>query len=107
VSCLSLQGETIISGSWDSTVRLWRVDELQARQIGTLPTEAGNAIFALDRFEGLIATGSHDKRFELFDVESRSLIHRYNGAHSGKTYAIHFQSQNIVATGGCDGKFLL
>ena len=104
VSCVSLKTDLIVSGSWDSTVRLWSVTGNNARHLGNFPTEVGNAVYALDRCENNVAAGSHRQRFELFDIETRQLIHRYDGAHNAKTYAVHFQSNSTLATGGCDGR---
>jgi WD40 repeat protein len=104
VSCVSLQDDVIVSGSWDSTVRVWSLAGANPRQVANLLTIPGNAVYSLDRFGNLLATGSHQSRFEVFDMHTNQLLESYIGAHSAKTYSVHFQDSHTLATGGCDGK---
>lgn len=99
----------VVSGGYDSKIKVWRRNNEQSFRGTNLPTQANNtnAVYALDRCGDLVASGSLQSRFELFDVATGALLESKPGAPSAKTYAVHLQSQDLLATGGCDGKAAL
>ncbi|KAH9255697.1 hypothetical protein BASA81_006091 [Batrachochytrium salamandrivorans] len=111
VSSVHLGNDGVVaSGGYDSMIKVWRADDNgQSFRATNLPTLENNtnAVYALDRHGSALVSGSLQSRFELFDLTTGALLERNPGAHLSKTYAVHLQSQDVLVTGGCDGKAAL
>mmetsp|Transcript_6055 Transcript_6055/g.6615 ORF Transcript_6055/g.6615 Transcript_6055/m.6615 type:complete len:431 (+) Transcript_6055:45-1337(+) len=89
---ISPDGQTLVSGSGDKTVRVWDIETgkclhtLGDEQIGPLE---GVTSVSINHAGDLIAAGSLDKMVRLWDLRNGFFLDRYAG-HSDSVYSVAF-----------------
>ncbi|KAG9440810.1 hypothetical protein H6P81_020975 [Aristolochia fimbriata] len=80
VSCLSLNAEEglLYSGSWDRTLKVWRVSDFKCLESINAHDDALNSVVAAG-FDGLVFTGSADGTVKVWkrEVQGRRVKHFY------------------------------
>ena len=93
---ISPNGQTIASGSYDKTIKIWNV---QTGEVNTLIGH-GNAIssLAISSNGKLLVSGSWDRKIKLWNLETRELLRTFTG-HSDdvESVAISPDNQTIVS----------
>jgi WD40 repeat protein len=99
-------GQRIVSGSADSSIRIWNLDGWAAPQVlnhhqGWINTVAINAN------ETLIASGGSDSTLKIWDFQTGQLLSSLK-AHENMIRSVAFSSQpNLIASIGNDGQIKL
>ena len=96
-------GSTLVTGSYDGTVRLW--DVATRRQIGTPLNGHGQVNSVAFSPDGkILASGGADGTVRLWDVATRRQIGTPLNGHDGEVYSVAFSPDGkIVASGADDG----
>lgn len=122
VTAIHFQGDNLISGSADKTLRQWdlqtgrcvqTLDVLWAaaqadtfssrshwRPTGRLPDASADFVGALQCFESALACGTADGMIRLWDLRSGQ-VHRSLVGHTGPVTCLQFDSMHLV-TGSAD-----
>ena len=95
----SSDGNTLATGSWDGTVKLW--DVMTQQDIATLRSEGDRLSFSSDG--ETLATGSWDGTVKLWDVTTQQEIDTLPG-HTDQVDSVSFSRDgSTLATGARDG----
>lgn len=124
VTALHLQGNVLVSGSADKTLRQWDLEkgrcvqtldvlwaaaqasatlgsaDGQWRQTGRVPDATADFVGALQCFEAALACGTADGMVRLWDLRSGQ-VHRSLVGHTGPVTALQFDDVHLV-TGSLD-----
>ena len=123
VTALHFQGETLVSGSADKTLRQWdlvkgrcvqTLDVLWAaaqasamtassdpwRRTGRVPDASADFVGALQSFDAALACGTADGMIRLWDLRSGQ-VHRSLVGHTGPVTSLQFDDVHLV-TGSLD-----
>ncbi len=102
----SPDGQTALSGSWDSTLRLWNIVDGQVVQTFTGHEGRVNSVaFSPDGLTAL--SGSQDRTLRLWDVRTGKEIRSFNG-HDAEIRSIAFSPDGQIAlSGSIDGTIRL
>ncbi|MGD1717665.1 GUN4 domain-containing protein [Dapis sp. BLCC M172] len=99
---ISLDGQTIVSGSYDKTIKVW--DLATGSLKGTI-SDNSDRVFsvAINPNEKTIISGSADGTIKIWDLVTGTLKTTLNG-HSNSVYSVAFnpENQNIIS-GSADG----
>jgi WD40 repeat protein len=93
-------GNRLVSGSWDKTVRVWDAASGMSLKTLTGHTSAVNAV-AVSPQGGLIAAGSSDKTIRIWDAASYKLLHTLKG-HTGAVRKVVFTADGKRLLSGSD-----
>jgi WD40 repeat protein len=95
---LSSDDNTIASGGWDKTVRLW--DIAAEKEIVTLTGHTGPVYsVALSRDGKMLASGSYDRTIRLWDVETHTNI-GILAEHKGAVSSLAFSADGKILISG-------
>jgi len=98
----SPDGQILASGSWDKTIKLWRVSD--GRLIRTLTGHTNHVNSVSFSPDGqILASGSDDKTIKLWRVSDGSLIRTIEG-HTGSVESVTFSPDGQILASGSDDK---
>ena len=93
-------GQTLASGSWDGSIKLWRVSDGTCRQAFVRGSAASSMAFAPDGKS--LATGHHDGTIKLWRVSDGACLQTLTG-HTHQVNAVAFAPDGqTLASGGQD-----
>ncbi|MCA2689081.1 MAG: hypothetical protein IM467_09265, partial [Microcystis sp. M137S2] len=92
-------GKTLVSGSWDNTIKLWNVETGQ--EIRTL--KGHDSVVSSVNFspDGKTLVSSADKTIKLWDVETGQEIRTLKG-HDDSVYSVNFSSDGKTLVSGSE-----
>ncbi|GCA74180.1 protein TolB [Microcystis aeruginosa NIES-2520] len=94
----SLDGKTLVSGSWDNTIKLWNVETGQ--EIRTLKGHDGLVFSVNFSPDGkTLVSGSWDKTIKLWNVETGQEIRTLKG-HGGTVKSVNFSPDGKTLVSG-------
>jgi WD40 repeat protein len=96
---ISLNGQTLASGSADNTIKIWHLGS--DKVIHTLTGHSSwvySVAFSPD--EQTLASGSGDNTIKLWQVDTSKLIHTLTG-HSGYVFSVAFSPDGQTLASGC------
>jgi len=96
---IGLDGNTIISGSWDESVKLWDLHTGKCLRTLLGHTDAVTSVIALD--SNKIVSGSFDNTSILWDTDTGRRIHTFTG-HEYRVNSIAKIDEVRVVTGSSD-----
>ena len=101
----SSDGKTLVSGSLDGTVRLWKMKTAKGKDTGSLRATlnghtAGVLCVDLSPDGRTIASGSVDKTVRLWDVRTQKVIAILEG-HTAKILTVAFNPDGSTLATGC------
>jgi eukaryotic-like serine/threonine-protein kinase len=103
---LSPDGQTLVSGGFDKTIRLWNRETGAVAQMLTGHTDAVRTV-AVSRDGQTVASGSSDKTIKIWQLQTGELLHTLAG-HSGPVWSVDISSNGqILASGSYDGTIKL
>ncbi len=97
-------GQTMVSGSYDKTIRLWELPS--GKLLGTLSSHTNRVTsIAISRDGKLLASSSYDRTIKLWDLSSGELLHTFP-RNSGKVRYIAFSpdGQTLISTSDSEVK---
>jgi WD40 repeat protein len=104
---LSRDGQILVSGSFDGTVKLWQPKLLAERDVLHVSSTPVAAVqFSPD--DRWLATGSGDGLVELWEVATGSKVKKLDGSHQGAVLALAWGNDGkYLVSGGADGVLTL
>eukprot|EP01087_Luapelamoeba_hula_P008255 TRINITY_DN2059_c1_g1_i4.p1 TRINITY_DN2059_c1_g1~~TRINITY_DN2059_c1_g1_i4.p1 ORF type:complete len:670 (-),score=108.76 TRINITY_DN2059_c1_g1_i4:354-2363(-) len=93
IICMQFDGNRMITGSRDKTLRLWDIEKGQT--ITTFKNHTGQ-VWCLQFDEHKIVSGSDDKRLNVWDIGSGKLITSLHG-HSWGIGCLQFDDKKIIS----------
>ena len=121
VSCLAIRGETLVSGSWDTSVKVWHLNSSLSRSSSSSAIGGGSGLDAssepllelsiLDSairtvhisFDGnLILCGSDDGMLAIADIRAGSVVRTWH-AHDDAIAAAQFTSDGRIISCSTSG----
>lgn len=102
VNALVCTNDFLISGSYDTTVRVWDLDNFQLKE--TLHGHTGG-VYALEMAQGYLASASVDKSIRLWDLQSMSC----SATLEGHTQSVHALTvwRDTLTSGSIDNSLML
>ncbi|KAH3767763.1 protein serine/threonine kinase [Pelomyxa schiedti] len=103
VTCLSVDGTRLVTGSLDTTLVLWDLQTLTA--LSTLGTKLETAPLSVTFHSDVIAAGYRDGLIRLWDPRTPNLqqISQLTGHQGDVTTLQHVAGDNVLISGGLDG----
>jgi WD40 repeat protein len=99
--CFSHDGESLISGGWDQTVRSWSVNDGEPLMRLEGHRGAVNSV-ACSPSGRMIASASHDRTVRLWRASDGVLLHALRG-HTDAVFSVAFSPDGrLLASAGCD-----
>jgi WD40 repeat protein len=95
----SPDGQTIITASWDGTVRFWNAAQQPPETVATLNAHedfVNSAVFSPDG--KLVLTSSEDRTARLWDAQTRTLVHELKGHAGPVNHAVFSRDGTFVLT---------
>lgn len=86
ISCLAVHGGIIYSGSWDKTLKVWRLSDLKCLESIKAHDDAINALVAGD---GRVYSASADGKIKIWGREKRKKIEQQMTLSSSSSSSLH------------------
>ena len=106
----NFRGDTLASGGWDSTVRLWDVHQRKAKDQPILTGHLGDVRSVTFTKDGSLASGSIDETVILWDVDrdKPEMIGTPLVGHTDGVRSLSYDREaNILASGSWDSSVIL
>jgi WD40 repeat protein len=101
LSCLSIDQNLAVTGSWDTTLRVWDLDTYSNLTTLERPGEIGYIrCCQIDKSRGMVVSGSNDNSVKLWDLETSVHLDTIRG-HEGAVTGLTFKEDRLV-TGSWD-----
>lgn len=104
VSGVKLHHRSILSCSWDASIRLWKLDNerMNGTCVSTLQSSAGNAIYCIEWSydRQFVISGCRHKAVQIWDLENSKMIRTFMG-HLKQVYCCQML-ENIILSGSAD-----
>ncbi len=98
---ISPDGQTLVSGSWDKTIKIWQLDKGQEPRTLTGHSDWVYSI-ALSSDGRILASGSWDKTIKIWQLDTGEKLHTLRG-HSDRVYSVAFSPDGqTLASGSWD-----
>ena len=81
----ALDSQTFISGSWDNTIKLWKIDKTSPERTYQGHTRSVSALAILD--SQTFISGSKDNTIKLWKIDNTNALRTYDG-HISWVYAL-------------------
>ena len=98
VVAFSPDGQTLVSGSQDQTIKLWDLDT--GKLLRTFTGHTG-AIWSVALSNGQLASGSSDNTIKFWDLDTGELLRTFTG-HTGAVRSIALSANGQLASGSSD-----
>ncbi|XP_038068745.1 protein FAN-like isoform X1 [Patiria miniata] len=116
VSALHLQGEVLVTASWDSTVKVWTVEDLCGQSNGTVRLnsvqmtaefdhETGVSCLDVNGDNSLVLSGTKDGAVYIWDVGSQSVL-RSSMSHTGMVHDVKFSPDGKMILSAGEDRFM-
>lgn len=104
-AAFSRTGEFVVTAGWDSSARVWRVDDAQSQQKlqGQHRGAVNSAIFSPDDASQFVLTAGDDRQAVLWDWRAAKAVARYGGHKGPVRQAIFSEDGTRVVTVSEDG----
>ncbi|XP_022082216.1 protein FAN-like isoform X2 [Acanthaster planci] len=116
VSALRLQGDILVTASWDSTVKVWtgeslcgegngsvRLDSVQ--MMAEFDHETGVSCFDVNSDNSLVLSGTRDSTVYIWDIASRSML-RSSMSHTGMVHDVKFSPDGKKVLSAGEDRFM-
>ncbi|MGK7892778.1 MAG: NACHT and WD repeat domain-containing protein, partial [Xenococcus sp. (in: cyanobacteria)] len=103
---ISEDGNYIVSGSTDNTVKLWSVENRELLHTFNGHENSVNSV-AISEDGNYIISGSNDKTVKLWSVENRELLHTFNGHENSVNSVAISEDGNYIVSGSLNGEVKL
>ncbi|XP_033626549.1 protein FAN-like [Asterias rubens] len=111
VSALCLQDGVLVTASWDSTVKVWTVEDLckegngvvrlnNAQMTAELDHETGVSCLDVSSDNSLVLSGTRDGTVYVWELATQSIL-RYSMSHTGMVHDVKFSpdGQKVLSVG--------
>lgn len=101
LSCLSINQNLAVTGSWDTTLQVWDLDTYSSLTTLTRPGEIGYIrCCQVDKSRGLVVSGSNDNSIKIWELETGCHLDTIRG-HDGAVTGLSFHEDRLI-TGSWD-----
>jgi WD40 repeat protein len=102
-----IDNDTMVSGSKDQTIRIWKISTGETLKIISLNVQVYVVIvFSLEYKQIVCGTGGTSNNLHIFNYETGDLVRTFNG-HSNDVYSIEMLSEPFMASGSQDQKVII
>jgi len=97
-----IDSDTMVSGSADSTTRIWRISTGETLKIINVNVQVYVVrVFSIEYKQIVCGTFSTSNNLQIYNYETGQMIRTLNG-HSNYVYSIEMLSEQFMASGGVD-----
>ncbi len=102
-----IDNDTIVSGSWDYTIQIWRIstgETLKVINVGVYVYAV--RVISIEYKQIVCGTGGTGDNLQIYNYETGSFIQTLIG-HSSWVYSIEMLSERFMASGGVDKRVII
>ncbi len=102
-----IDSDTMVSGSNDNTIRLWRISTGQTMKIINVGADVFVVrVFSIEYKQIVCGTSHQSNNLQIYNYSTSGLVRTLNG-HSNNVYSIEMLSEQFMASGGVDQKVII
>jgi WD40 repeat protein len=102
-----IDSETIMSGSYDTTIQIWKISTGETLKIINVGVSVYVVrVFSLENKQIVCGTGSTSDNLKIYNYDTGDLIQKLSG-HSFGVRSIEMLSEQFMASGGGDNKVFI
>ncbi len=102
-----IDNDTMVSGSWDQTIQIWRISTNETVKIINVGAYVfAVRVFSIEYKQIVCGLGSSSNNLRIYNYETGALNRSLNG-HSNIVYSIEMLSEQFMASGGDDNKVII